>query len=101
MSTSARLFVDPQPALGPDAKRFMVDCKYGTTRLWWTPGKLELPERHVVSVLLQRHADECGRCRLDRLWAEHGDPALKQATDQMWELIRERQVADHLAGLRN
>jgi hypothetical protein len=101
VSTTARLFIDPAPELGEGSQRFMVDCKHSTTRLCWTPGKLELPERHVVSVLLQRHADECGRCRLEKLWEQHGDPQLREMVDEIWDQVQERQVAAHLSGRRN
>jgi hypothetical protein len=83
LSTSASLFIDPLPDLGEGVKRFTVDCKWGTTRLWHVPGppgSLELSERHLVSVVLQRHEDECGRCNLAPLW-RRGDPALKRAVD--------------------
>jgi hypothetical protein len=101
VSTTARLFIDPAPELGEGSQRFMVDCKWSTTRVWWTPGKLVLPERHVVSVLLQRHDEECGRCNLTRLWRDHGDPAMKQAVDELYDRVQRRMVARHLAGRRN
>jgi hypothetical protein len=101
MSTSARLFIDPAPELGEQAFRYTVDCKFGTTRLWFSPGPIDLPERHRVSVVLTRHEEECQRCNLTRLWREHGDEALKAETDRLHEEIRKRMVQRHLSGRRN
>jgi 23S rRNA A2030 N6-methylase RlmJ len=94
MSTTARLFVDPIPEMGDGATRYTVDCKWGTTRLWWTSGTLKLSERHLITVLLQRHEDECGKCNLGRLWREHGDPELKRMVDRTWDRLRAHQVAE-------
>jgi hypothetical protein len=52
-----------------------------------TPDDLELSERHVISVLLQRHEDEYGHCRLERLWKQHGDPLMKAKVDWIYTLI--------------
>lgn len=101
MSTTPRFYADDAPDLGADAKKFTVDCKHSTTRIWWTPGQLQLPEKHVISVLLQRHEDECGRCRLEKLWEQHGDPAMKTAVDELYDRVRQRQFEKHLAGRRN
>jgi len=85
MSTSARLHIDPQPELGKEAVRFTVDCKWGTTRLFHCPGgPLELSQEMLVTVVLQRHEEECGRCRLDRLW-QHADLNLRDAVEQVWQ----------------
>jgi hypothetical protein len=101
MSTTPRFYSDAAPELGPETMKFTVDCKWGTTRIWWTPGELVLPERHVVSVLLQRHEDECGRCRLEKLWERHGDPLMKAEVDRLHSEIGRRMMAKHLAELRN
>ena len=101
MSTTARLFIDPAPELGEQAFRYTVDCKWSTTRLWFSPGELDLPEQHRVSIVLQRHEDECQRCNLDRLWREHGDPAVKAEVERIYSHIQQRQVERHLAGRRN
>jgi hypothetical protein len=101
VSTTARFLAVPTPELGEGSQRFEIDCRHSRTRLWWTPGKLVLPERHVVSVLLQRHEDECGRCRLDRLWERHGDVQLRQMVDELYDQVQQRMVARHLAGRRN
>ncbi len=42
----------------------------------------------LVTVVLQRHEEECGRCRLDRLW-QYGDPSLKQMVDATWDRMQE------------
>ncbi len=101
MSTTARLFIDPAPELGEQAFRYTVDCKWGTTRLWFSPGPIDLPERHRVSVVLTRHEEECQRCNLTRLWERHGDLALRAEVDRLHGEITKRMVAKHLAGLRN
>ena len=85
MSTSASLFIDAMPDLGAGVKRFTVDCKWGTTTLYYAPGPpggLELDERHLVTVCIQKHEDECGRCNLKYLW-RRGDPALKREVDRL------------------
>ena len=83
MSTSASLFIDAMPDLGAGAKRFTVDCKWSTTQLWHVPSPaLDLDERHLIGVVLQKHQDECGRCNLAHLW-RRGDPALKRAVDRL------------------
>jgi len=101
MSTSATFLAVPTPELGPGSKRLEVDCKWSRTRVWWTPGELVLPERHVVSVLLQKHEDQCGRCNLARLWERHGDPPMKAEVDRLHGEIQTRMVARHLAGRMN
>lgn len=101
MSTSAKLFIDPAPEVGEQGKKYTVDCKWGTTKLWFAPGPIDLPERHRVSVVLTRHEEECQRCNLARLWREYGDLALKAETDRLHAEIERRMVARHLAGLRN
>jgi hypothetical protein len=89
MSTTAKLFIDPQPALGKDATRFTVDCKWGTTRLIHYPGgPLELSQELLITVALQRHEEECGRCNLTRLW-QHGDLSLKAMVDATWDRMQE------------
>ena len=94
MSTTAKLFIDPQPDLGKGATRFIVDCKWGTTRLFHCPGgPLELSQELLVTVVLQRHEEECGRCRLDRLW-QYGDPALKAMVDATWDRMQEMAMAE-------
>jgi hypothetical protein len=101
MSTSARLFIDPAPELGSETTRYTIDCKFSTTRLWFSPGPIDFPEPHRVSIALQKHEDECGRCNLARLWREHGSPEMKAEVDRIYSYIQERTVARHLAGLRN
>lgn len=101
MSTSARLFIDPAPEVGEQAFKYTVDCKWSTTRLWFSPGEIDLPERHRVSIALTRHEEECQRCNLDRLWRSHGDPEMKQAVDELYDQVRQRMVAAHLNGRRN
>jgi hypothetical protein len=83
------------PDMGEGAKRYTVDCKWGTTALHYLPGppgSLELSEKHLVSVVLQHHEDECGRCNLGHLW-RRGDPALKQTVDTLCATmaVQERQ----------
>jgi hypothetical protein len=101
MSTSARLFIDAAPELGPESKRYRIDCKWAVTTLWFSPGPIDFSERHRVSIVLQRHEDECQRCNLARLWREHGDPALKAETDRLADEIGRRMVERHLAGRKN
>jgi hypothetical protein len=101
MSTTARLFIDPAPELGSEAKRYMIDCKFSTTRLWFSPGSIDLTEPHRISIVLQRHEDECGHCRLDRLWERHGDLAMKAEVERVYGEVQRRIVAKHLAGRRN
>ncbi len=89
MSTTAKLFIDPKLDLGPQPVRYVVDCKWGTTRLLHCPGgPPELSRELLITVVLQRHEEECGRCRLDRLW-QHGDPSLKAMVDATWDRIQE------------
>jgi hypothetical protein len=95
------LFIDPAPELGAETKRYMVDCKFGTTRLWFSPGPIDFPEPHRVSIALQKHADECGRCNLARLWREHGSPEMKAEVGRVHGEIQTRMVQRHLAGRRN
>jgi hypothetical protein len=87
VSTTARLFIDDLPQMGEGVKRYVVDCKWGTTCLIYGPGQLEMTEAHLKTVLIQRHEDECGRCNLGRLWREHGDPDFKAAVDRTWEQL--------------
>lgn len=101
MSTTARLYIDLAPELGSEFKRYTVDCKFSTTRLWFSPGQVDLPEKHRVSVVLIRHEEGCGRCNLDRLWREQGDPALRDWTDQVWEQLQQQAAAEVMAGRRN
>ena len=51
--------------------------------------------------MLQRHEDACGRCRLEKLWARHGDPAMKAEVERIYSHIRQRRVERHLAGRVN
>ena len=88
MSTTARLFIDDLPEVGDGVKRYVVDCKWGTTTLLYVQGSdFNLPEQHRISVVLQRHEDGCGRCNLGRLWREHGDLELKAAVDRTWQQL--------------
>jgi hypothetical protein len=88
MSTSPRIFIDDLPELGDGARRFTVDCKWSQTGAFYLPGgPIELSERHVISVALQRHEDGCGKCNLRRLWQEYGDPELKAAVDEVWDQL--------------
>jgi hypothetical protein len=97
MSTSARLYIDPMPRLGPDVRRFTVDCKWGTTQLWHVPSPtLDLSDRILITVVLQRHEEECGRCNLQRLW-HRGDPTVKALSDA----VSEQLTAAALSGRRN
>jgi hypothetical protein len=87
MSTSAQLFIDPMPELAEGAKRYLVDCKWSSTRLIFCPGgDLKLTEPMLITIVIQRHEDECGRCNLARLW-RHADPSLKQAVDDAWQQL--------------
>jgi hypothetical protein len=101
MSTTARLLIDPAPELGAATKRYRIDCKWSVTTLWFSPGPIDFPEPHRVSIALQKHEDECGRCNLARLWREHGSPEMKAEVDRLHGEIQERMVARHLAGRRN
>jgi hypothetical protein len=101
MSTSARLFIDAAPELGEQAFKYTIDCKFATTRLWFSPGPIDLPEAHRVSICLQTHEDRCGKCRLDRLWRDHGSLEMKAEVDRLHEEIGRRMVARHLAERRN
>jgi hypothetical protein len=101
MSTTARLFIDAAPEIGEQGFKYTIDCKWSTPRLWFAPGPIDLPERHRVSIALTRHAEECQRCNLARLWRDHGDLELKALTDDAWEQVQQRMVARHLAGRRN
>ena len=101
MSTTAKLFIDVQPEMGPETRRYTIDCKFSTTRLWFSPGPIDFPEPHRVSIALQKHEDECGRCNLARLWREHGSPEMKAEVDRIYSHIQQRQVERHLAGRRN
>jgi len=96
MSTTARLYVDPQPDLGDGAKRLRIDCKWSTTTAWLVPGDLELTDEQVVTSLLYRHEAECGRCRTERLW-QHADLSLRAAVERVWEQMG----AAELRGRRN
>jgi hypothetical protein len=90
MASAARLTIDDQPAFGAGTKRYTVACDFSTTRLWLAPGRpVELADRVLVSLLLQRHTAECGRCDLAKLWQDHGDLALKAAVERAAQL-RER-----------
>jgi hypothetical protein len=101
MSTTARLFVDAAPEMGEQAFKYTVDCKWSTTRLWFSPGPIDFSERHRVSIVLCRHEEECQRCNLSRLWERHGDPAMKQAVDELYDQVQQRMVQRHLAGRVN
>jgi len=86
VSTTARLFVDPQPDLGDGAKRLQVDCKWSTTTAYLVPGLVELTDEQVVTSMLYKHEAECGRCNTARLW-QHADQNLRDAVEQAWEQI--------------
>jgi hypothetical protein len=87
MSTTAKLFIDDLPEVGEGARRYLVDCKWSTTRLIFCPGgPAELSEAMLITIVVQRHEDECGRCNLARLW-RHADPSLKQAVDDVWQQL--------------
>jgi hypothetical protein len=86
VSTTAHLFIDELPQFGDGCKRYLVDFKWASTHLFYMPGgPIDLSEQHRISVLLQRHEEECGRCNTARLWRQHGDPHLKAAVDGLWE----------------
>ncbi len=89
MSTPAKLFIDPLPEYGDGARRYLIDYKWSVTRLIHAPvdGGLELSEPHLISVALQKHEDECGKCNLGRFWREHGDLELKELADRTWEQL--------------
>lgn len=60
---AAALTVRPAPEAGPDARRFVVDCRHGTTEAYLVPGAVALAEAQVIRYLLQRHyAEECCAC---------------------------------------
>jgi len=84
MSTTAKLFIDPQPDLGKGAKRLRVDCKWSTTTAYHVPGLVDLTDEQIVTVVLQRHEEECGRCGTARLW-QHADQNLRDAVEQVWQ----------------
>jgi hypothetical protein len=84
MSTTAKLFIDDLPEVGDGVRRYLVDCKWSTTRLLFCPGgDLKLTQEQLVTVVLQRHEDECGKCNLNRLW-QHADLSLKGLVDDAW-----------------
>jgi hypothetical protein len=95
MSTTAKLFIDDLPEVGDGVRRYLVDCKWSTTRLIFCPGgDLELTQEQLVTVVLQRLEDECGKCNLNRLW-QHADLGLKRTVNDAWRrlgalAIRER-----------
>jgi hypothetical protein len=97
MSTTANLFIDDLPEVGDGVRRYLVDCKWSTTRLIFCPGgDLKLTQEQLVTVVLQRHEDECGKCNLTRLW-QHADLSLKQSVDDAWRQL----VVQALRGRRN
>jgi len=84
LSTTAKLFVDPQPDMGDGAKRLRIDCKWSVTTAYLVPGPVELTDEQVITSLLYRHESECGRCRTERLW-QHADLSLRDAVEQVWQ----------------
>jgi hypothetical protein len=38
---------------------------------------------------------------LERLWEQHGDPAMKQAVDELYDQIQQHAAAEMMAGRRN
>jgi len=86
VSTTAKLYIDPQPDLGDGAKRLRIDCKGSVTTAWLIPGPVELTDEQVIPSLLYRHESECGRCRTERLW-QHADRSLRDAVEQVWEQV--------------
>ena len=85
MSTTAQLFVDAAPELGARARRYTVDCKWSTTRMFFAPSPtLDLPEPTRVSIVLMNHEENCGRCNLERLWQRRGDVKLREMTEEAW-----------------
>jgi len=84
VSTTARLYIDPQPDLGKDAKKISVDCKWSTTTAWLVPGQVELTDEQLVTSLLYRHEAECGRCNTARLW-QRADQNLRDAVEKVWQ----------------
>ena len=95
MSRQAQLFVDPVPDLHPDAKRYMIDCKYSTTRMFFIPaGEPQLTDAAIITSLLYRHEAECGQCDTRRLW-RHADPELREQTERCWsQLMAQVGLAD-------
>ena len=101
MSTTAKLFIDPAAELGAATKRYRIDCKCSVTTLWFSPGPIDFPEPHRVSIALQKHEDECGRCNLARLWREPGSLEMKAEVDRLHAEMQTKMVARHLVGRRN
>ena len=86
MSTTANLFVEDAPELGERARRYTVDCKWGTTRMFFAPSPtLDLPETTRVSIVLMDHSEDCGKCNLERLWRRHGALKLRDLTGRAWQ----------------
>ena len=75
--------------------------QWSVTTLWFSPGPIDFPEPHRVSIALKKHEDECGRCNPARLWREHGSPEMKAEVDRLYGEIQKRMVARHLAGRIN
>ena len=84
--TTARLFVDDLPGLGEGARRFLLDCKWGTTRLIHVPGPVEITDEQLITTLIYRHGSECGRCNLALLW-KRADPEMREAVKRTWRQL--------------
>jgi hypothetical protein len=83
MSTAARLLVDALPELGEHAARFVVDCRWGITTLTYIPRAIELTRRQLVTIVLYRHEEDCGRCNLSPLWRQ-ADPQIRAMVERSY-----------------
>ena len=82
MSTNASLFIDDMPEVGEGVQRFTIDCKWSETRLFFRPGSdLDIEESALISLVLMRHEQGCGRCNTARLGERRGDVGLRAMTE--------------------
>ena len=68
------------------SRHYTVSCDVYTAELWLAPGNIDLDDRLLVSLLLQRHAVQCTSCDLTAIWQEHGIPELQATVGQFCAL---------------
>jgi len=90
------------PQLHPEAIRVEVDCCYSTTGITQVPapGGLELPTPALITAACFEHEARCGDCDTSDAHVR-GAVELRDETERLYALVRQRRVRYYAHGRRN
>ena len=79
MTTDATLTIEPAPEAAPDATRYAIDCRHGTTVAVHLPGGDDplTPAQYVIVLAVKHELEERCGC-VDRLYRRYAAPLYRQ-----------------------